>query len=1034
MAPETRSRGVPPPNRVYNSSPALQQVQFPSRRKKIRTYGRRTSLHTPSLRQQTLTQIDFVSSFDGDDDGGDDVITLTDSEDETTRPHVPEKQDSGGDDKENRNPKSRAKGKAKARATVRVQGDGGGDGDGDDDDEPVPVSRRRRRKRPSTGATDMKSKRRRTLGDDIPENTASRPKSVKDSRTSRRRTVGDAPSSSSKYHTQTLTQFLGQRSFIADSDDEGDDLGLVPSEDEGDKGNDDGFMEWLGEPGSPSVRRSRTRQRRSAPPSPQKPRTSKSSQGPACPSREESVIPQTPVKRTTDAGTTPCLGENDSSKVLDSPCTTLIDRYGAPDAQTSPLKDRASPTAPPPLQLTGVPKHLDATPTRRKPAMVIQDSFATTGSWASPTRSQHKASQKADASAAATPMEAPRRPGRDPSAKLGASSAAGRVSTSPDKVNTDKSPKKAVGGLSEIPDSDEEDEGFDAEESMRGGGELEEARDRDEHHFVVGAETQLVMSELASSEALQQSLGRPVSVPARSSSSLSSISEQSSSAAPQAVSCPPATLPRPPPSEHQESRSRQEPSAAKPSTKPIRKPLYHPVSPSQPRQSQPFESQRVHVTILQSLAPPTPRSDILLPLSTVQLEPLVSGHVVHVVMPFKIPTQVVRFWLLERSMLRYMACVEPYPPDGEPLPIPVTGSRGSWRYYVRQVYQLNNPVAEPDMREEGWLDKSEAIGKYVYLPPAMIGQLLWNLRHALFGDDAEEERASDSDEEAVAEAGTTHAEPPEQPLPSGRGQTPSGSLTVSQQVTAQIHSDIAYSTQFIPSTPLDDGQEDQNGTSPRVGEGTTPRLGEPPSSSIKPPPPPPPPPAFAASSSSARRLRTPRQARYTSATTTTTTSTTTTTIRPSQATTASQPSSPEQSHPRPHLHHNAPPARHRRLRTTPNTTTARSPHHHHQPPPQQPSSSNNSLHFLDHGASLVSMPPCSPTSPLLQPGDLPLPSSSSSLPASSQLLTKSQMLPDSLLRDGLPPPPLPPAFAKSGAGAATSAREIWDSDDDDVPL
>ncbi|KAL3962728.1 hypothetical protein ACCO45_004251 [Purpureocillium lilacinum] len=225
MAPETRSRGVPPPNRVYNSSPALQQVQFPSRRKKIRTYGRQASAHTSSLRQQTLTQIDFVSSFDDD---GEDVITLTDSEDEAQQA-----------------PRSMLATVATRRIQIR------------------------------------------------------KPKGLKESKASRRRTMGDAPSSSSKYHTQTLTQFLGQRSFIADSDDEGDDLGLVPSEEEGDKGRDDGFMEWLGEPGSPSVRRSKTRRRMSASPSPQRLRGGRPSQAQVCPSREESVIPQTPAKLTT---------------------------------------------------------------------------------------------------------------------------------------------------------------------------------------------------------------------------------------------------------------------------------------------------------------------------------------------------------------------------------------------------------------------------------------------------------------------------------------------------------------------------------------------------------------------------------------------------------------------------------------------------------------------------------------------------------------------------------------------------------------
>ncbi|PHH90424.1 hypothetical protein CDD83_3756 [Cordyceps sp. RAO-2017] len=38
------------------------------------------------------------------------------------------------------------------------------------------------------------------------------------------------------------------------------------------------------------------------------------------------------------------------------------------------------------------------------------------------------------------------------------------------------------------------------------------------------------------------------------------------------------------------------------------------------------------------------------------------------------------------------------------------------------------------MRAEGWLHGR--LARYAYLPPAVVGQLLWNLRHALFADSA----------------------------------------------------------------------------------------------------------------------------------------------------------------------------------------------------------------------------------------------------------------------------------------------------------
>lgn len=882
MAPDTRSRGVPAPSRVYHCTPALQQAMFPPRRKKVRTYGRQAPA---TLRQQTLTQIDFVSSFDEDD-----VVTLTDSEAEEM-------------DKENKLPKGKGKGKERV-------------GEGKEDEQPAA----RKGKRPATTkpVEGERNKRRRTLGDETEDKAA---KDDNDKR-SRRKTLGDTPASStSKYHTQTLTQFLGQRSFIADSD---DDLDLG-----GDSDEDDGFLDWLGEPGSPSVQRSQAMDRASSP------HASKSrKQKPAAghdQSREASVIPQTPAAKRT---TTTIRFDVPPSGGLHSPSTARIDRYGPPDKQDSPLKDRSSPAVPQPVELTGVPRHLDATPTRRrKPPLVIQDSFATEA-WGSSSRSQAGATPRG--SAMNTPTKARRE--RLESAELGGpatslASSGVQAPRTPSPRKQRVSPKKTKSGLSEIPDSDEGDDDFE-EESVRG--DDDEADDDGDGHFLAGAETQLVMSELASTE--EQQLGRPSPALVQTSSTLSSKRQQLSSTASNPVSSTPTAHPVPPSSENQ--LPHPPPSHSTTASRPIRKPLHHPLS-SQPH-SQPFESQRVPLSILQSLPPHAARSDILLPIAAPALVPLLTGHAVHVAAPFKIPAQVVRFWLLDgdTALLRYMACVEP---PGE-----AAAAGQGWQYHVSQVYELNNPMREADMREEGWVDGR--IGKYVYLPPAVVGQLLWNLRHAIFGDGTDEEDLVMDEAEREA-PGVVHQQ---QQHTCPRAETPAGSMTVSQQVAAQIHSDIASSTQFIPSTP--DGDDDDD-TRHHHHPASTPRQQA--SSTMKPPP------------STTKPARTPGR----------TANQQQPPIHPSQATTASQSSTPEK------------PSNH--------------PHPHQLPPPplaaqHHSSTSSSSLAFLDHGASLVSLPP------------------SSSIPA-SQLLTRSQMLPDSLVRDA----------------AALPARlpvEIWDSDDDDAPL
>lgn len=140
-------------------------------------------------------------------------------------------------------------------------------------------------------------------------------------------------------------------------------------------------------------------------------------------------------------------------------------------------------------------------------------------------------------------------------------------------------------------------------------------------------------------------------------------------------------------------------------------------------QGMPLESQRVAVSILHSFPPVFNRSDILLPISSSALSSLLEGYKTTISMPFKIPQQVVRLWLLDQHNLQNMAIIAEPPEklDGD-----------MWDYKISQVYELNNPVSEDDMRAEEWIDGK--ILKYTYLPPVYVSQLLWNLRHAVFSD------------------------------------------------------------------------------------------------------------------------------------------------------------------------------------------------------------------------------------------------------------------------------------------------------------
>ncbi|KAL6911074.1 hypothetical protein GGI43DRAFT_36442 [Trichoderma evansii] len=140
-----------------------------------------------------------------------------------------------------------------------------------------------------------------------------------------------------------------------------------------------------------------------------------------------------------------------------------------------------------------------------------------------------------------------------------------------------------------------------------------------------------------------------------------------------------------------------------------------------PSQGQIFESQRVPLHILQSLAPVSARTDILLPTPSEVFDLIISGAEAFLHLAYRVPEQVQRFWLFSQGILRYMACVQPARPRGH-----------GWDYHIDQVYQLNNALEERDMQEEGWVNGE--VRRYIYLPPAIAGQLLWNLRCASFGE------------------------------------------------------------------------------------------------------------------------------------------------------------------------------------------------------------------------------------------------------------------------------------------------------------
>lgn len=197
--------------------------------------------------------------------------------------------------------------------------------------------------------------------------------------------------------------------------------------------------------------------------------------------------------------------------------------------------------------------------------------------------------------------------------------------------------------------------------------------------------------------------------------------------------------------------------------------------------SQAFESQRVPFERIQQLGPQTDRSDIIISVDPEQVEQITEGKKTHEFRNYRIPQTVGRIWIyVTRPVcaLKYMAPISVAKEPGEILQedlgignIDFNEGKGSqFAYELKQVYELNNPVSLARMKENGWME--EAPAKYVYIPPAVLGELMANLRRAIF------------------------VEP-------GELQSSQIDMTEQQEVEMQLRSDIAHSTQVgcVGSSP-----------------------------------------------------------------------------------------------------------------------------------------------------------------------------------------------------------------------------------------
>ncbi|KAH0434006.1 hypothetical protein CcaCcLH18_05565 [Colletotrichum camelliae] len=696
----------------------------------------------------------------------------------------------------------------------------------------------------------------------------------------RRKTMGDEPTPSSSFHTQTLTQ-MSRRSSEKSPEEEEDIWQFQPSDDEVEK------------PILPSAN-----DKENALP------------GKRSTSRQPSVVPQTPTNKRT-------VLEIPSSQ--GSPLTPMLARY-SPAPKRSPLKDKSTNTNTP-IKLTGSVK--------RPRTLEIQDSYATVGSQSPSQRSSpRRPLQPAKNVRFITPHPTASLVPVEEEETEDEENEENAREVSPSPRRPPRSP------LREIADSEDESDALDILD--------EEA----EGYDAVGEDTQFQMDELLVSS--EKEVSRELSPAEEGDSDKENVTPAASEEEEEAtlILSKPFVLPKLHHSNSGESDRRDtvevvtsspEPTRSSNSSVPKasdetveesicetptrsqktpkaksmgRAPEETPKTPH----TQGLESQRISLDTIRSMAPQTDRSDIFISIHPEHMDNIVAGTKNHEFRAYKISGTVSRMWLYITkpvAELRYMACIGEAQAPGEIDDDGIGNAEFNQRkspgakfaYRLYEVYELNDPVSLHEMQEQGWLNGPPQ--KYNFVPPAVVGHLMANLRCSLFG--GEDEETQEEDQEEI------------DPQPEiGRRATSrtSADLTVSQELAEQIRSDIEHSN--VHSSEADIlVPASQTPTRSRRAFGTElfPKPALPPTPISRPPNP------------------TPRRA-----------------IRPSQATTVSQASSPSQSP----------------LKSVP-----------------RPAQTGSSMPiFIDDEDD----------SPIRLPlGTIQL--------DSSQLLTKSQMLPDSLLME-----------------------------------
>lgn len=641
MPSTKRGDSAAPPTLYRATGPAPKQARFPGRKRQTRTYGKTTNR---SLKQDTLTQMEFVGT-----PAGSALELLVDSQEDD------DGLDENDDETEN---------------FIEL--------------EQLPVAATRQRRTEGKTEKKVRANRRKTAGESL-EAAPARGQNSK-----RRKTLGDTPtgsSTSSSFHTQTLTQFLSNQ----DPDEVLEhDWHVTDSE----AGGDIGFV--LETP------------------------------------RKNKDVPTTAAEKELDVTIVPDV---DSTKLVtpcgrdrmmeipssQSPLTPMLLRYSPAGPRESPLKRKSSP-----LRRQTTPALKSA---RKTPRLQVEDTFAS-----SPTTPTAR-------SVAVTPKAGTGKRLRFDFDVDKENITPGRKKPKSPKLPRDTSGRKP---LREVPDSDDDDldDTTDEAESVTGNDQDRGRRDETPCPVVdddsdatadpescygdIGAETQAQILSSSSHVLGNDSPQRPKTTARRRPQPTTRSSPRASQTSQSSV--------RSTRRSKAQTSKRKDPEETVKDTETQFTPY-----------TQGMESQRVPLDDIRALGPQTDRSDIMVSLHPEPLRQITEGTKNHEFRAWKIPPEVSRVWLYAtnpHSELRYMCILGPPKVPGEIEDEKGLGNAefnnggkrfAKYAYEFIQVYELNNPVPLAEMIRKGWI--KGAPQKYAFVPPAVVGELTANLRCALFGDE-----------------------------------------------------------------------------------------------------------------------------------------------------------------------------------------------------------------------------------------------------------------------------------------------------------